>query len=142
MPSNISDVKIFQSLPLSETSKKVSKADQKINSVITRIRQGKTIKDGCRFYSWFLGFFTQRLWGLLFLKSLRSKIKVNHDTCIHCNKCVEVCPMKNLRLENGKIMQNGVCTWCYRCINSCPQRSISLLTKKAPRFQYIRKDYN
>ena len=142
MPSNLTDVSIFKNLPLSQTGPKVKKADEKIEKVIKMIKSRKKIKDGRRFYSWFSGFFTQRLWGKLFLQSLRSKIKIDHDACINCNKCVEVCPVTNLRSENGKIEQNGICTWCYRCINTCPKQAITLFTKKAPKVQYIRKDYN
>lgn len=142
MPSNLTDVNIFKNISLGESGPKIKKADEKIKKTVLRIKSGKHIKDGRRFYSWFSGFFTQRIWGILFLRSLKSKIKVNHNACINCNLCVDNCPVDNLRFENGKIEQNGNCTWCYRCINSCPTKAITLFTKKAPKVQYIRKDYN
>jgi ferredoxin/flavodoxin len=142
MPSNLVDVKFFKNIPLSEADAKVKKADQKIERTVLKIKSGKTIRDGRKFYSWFLGFFTQRVWGILFLKPLRGKIKINHAKCIQCGICVNICPMDNLRLENGKIEQNKICTWCYRCINSCPEKAITLFTKQTPKVQYIRKDYN
>lgn len=142
MPGNLTDVSFFKVIPTEASMPILKKADKKIDNVIKRIRKGKYIKDGRRIYSWFLGFFTQRVWGKLFLQSLRGKIKINHDTCITCKKCIQVCPMDNLYLEDNMIKQHGMCTWCYRCINSCPEKSISLFTKKPPKVQYIRKDYH
>lgn len=142
MPSNLTDVSLLKNLQVEETNSIVKKADKKIDDSIKKIRTGKYMRDGRKIYSWFLGFFTQRLWGKLFLQSFREKIKINQDTCITCKKCINVCPMNNLYLEDNIIKQRGNCTWCYRCINSCPEKSISLFTKKTPKVQYIREEYN
>ena len=44
--------------------------------------------------------------------------------CIHCGKCVEVCPLKNVSLENGHPKWNGHCTMCMACYHHCPVNAI------------------
>lgn len=46
------------------------------------------------------------------------------DACIHCGKCVEVCPLKNVTLEEGRPKWNGNCTICMACYHHCPVNAI------------------
>ena len=46
------------------------------------------------------------------------------DACIHCGKCVEVCPLKNVTLEDGRPKWNGNCTMCMSCYHHCPVNAI------------------
>ena len=46
------------------------------------------------------------------------------DGCIHCGKCVEVCPLKNIILEDGRPKWNGNCTMCMACYHHCPVNAI------------------
>lgn len=46
------------------------------------------------------------------------------DQCIHCGKCVEVCPLKNIVLEEGRPKWNGHCTMCMACYHHCPVNAI------------------
>lgn len=46
------------------------------------------------------------------------------DKCIHCGKCVEVCPLKNITLEEGRPKWNGNCTMCMSCYHHCPVNAI------------------
>ncbi len=142
MPNNISDFFIFKILPLEKTEKIILEANRSIENIVKKIKSGKTIKMGRRFYSRILGFTIQRGISRPFFKKLRKRLYINHDKCILCNKCVDVCPMKNLYLEDNLIKTKNICTLCYRCVNTCPTNAISLFTKKAPNTQYIRDEYN
>ena len=44
------------------------------------------------------------------------------DTCIGCGKCVELCPLNNIHLENGKPVWGK--THCMACICYCPKEAI------------------
>jgi NAD-dependent dihydropyrimidine dehydrogenase PreA subunit len=46
------------------------------------------------------------------------------DACIHCGKCVEACPLKNITLEDGHPKWNGNCTMCMSCYHHCPVNAI------------------
>lgn len=142
MPSNLVDINLFPNKPIEKTDKKVIKADAKIKKVAENILSKKTIKDGRRWYSWGLGYFVQRAHGKRLLKKLRSRVKIDQEKCINCNKCVDACPMDNLYNMDGIIEVRDKCTLCYRCVNLCPTKSISIFMKKKPKVQYIREDYN
>ena len=46
------------------------------------------------------------------------------EACIHCGKCVEACPLKNITLEEGRPKWNGHCTMCMACYHHCPVNAI------------------
>lgn len=46
------------------------------------------------------------------------------EGCICCGKCAKVCPLKNIRIENGKPKWGGNCTHCMACICKCPSQAI------------------
>lgn len=46
------------------------------------------------------------------------------EACIHCGKCVEACPLKNVTLEEGRPKWNGNCTMCMSCYHHCPVNAI------------------
>ena len=46
------------------------------------------------------------------------------EACIHCGKCVETCPLKNITLEEGRPKWHGHCTMCMGCYHHCPVNAI------------------
>ena len=46
------------------------------------------------------------------------------ENCISCGKCVNVCPLKNVSIENGKPKWGDNCTHCMACICKCPKEAI------------------
>ena len=46
------------------------------------------------------------------------------ENCVSCGKCVNVCPLKNIRIENGKPKRGYHCTHCMACICKCPKEAI------------------
>ena len=49
---------------------------------------------------------------------------VAEDTCIGCGRCVSVCPMDNIILENGKALIGNNCATCLACFHWCPVEAI------------------
>ena len=48
------------------------------------------------------------------------------DKCAHCQKCVNICPTKNITVKDGKIKFGKHCLMCQRCIQLCPKNAIKM----------------
>ncbi len=58
-------------------------------------------------------------------------VSIDRDTCIGCNKCVNLCPMKILKLDESKkviVTNEKICDAAYGCIRICPVGAISKKT--------------
>lgn len=54
------------------------------------------------------------------------------SNCCCCQKCVNVCPVSNLSVEDGKLVikdANG-CLHCLRCVVTCSQKAINFTSSK------------
>jgi ferredoxin len=49
---------------------------------------------------------------------------IAEDSCIGCGRCVQVCPMNNITLENGKAFIGNNCSTCLACFHWCPVEAI------------------
>lgn len=81
-----------------------------------------------------------------YIKNLNQSLMVSEDRCAHCNKCVKICPVKNISELNGKISFGENCIACMRCYHQCPTKAInitekSLDTKKWRRFSGIYREF-
>ncbi len=55
------------------------------------------------------------------------KVQVNLDLCNGCGRCVEVCPVEAIRLENGKaVVDVYACNGCGACIPECEPGALDL----------------
>ena len=46
------------------------------------------------------------------------------ESCTLCGKCVERCPVRNVRREGRQIRFGNDCIWCMRCVYGCPEGAI------------------
>ena len=60
------------------------------------------------------------------------------ERCRHCGLCERICPVQNIRLENGKPKWQHRCEHCVACIHWCPQEAIQYgnKTKERRRYRY------
>jgi MinD superfamily P-loop ATPase len=58
------------------------------------------------------------------------------DKCALCGKCVKVCPLGNIHIEDGKVKWGGACEQCMACIQWCPSEAINFADKTAKRKRY------
>ena len=51
--------------------------------------------------------------------------KIDENKCVHCNKCLKVCPM-NVEVNNeSRRRKNGTdCILCYECTKKCPVKAL------------------
>lgn len=61
------------------------------------------------------------------------------DQCISCGKCVGVCPLKNVRMKDGKPMWKENCTHCMACISRCPAEAIEYGKRSVNKPRYVCK---
>ena len=57
------------------------------------------------------------------------------DSCIACGRCAEVCPTRNIRIED-KPQWGGDCTLCLACIHHCPAQAIQMGEHSKKRGRY------
>ena len=72
-----------------------------------------------------------------FHKGARTNFKVT-DACVSCGKCVQVCPVGNITLKDGKPVFGNKCELCVACIQWCPQKAIigGKATGTSPRYHH------
>lgn len=56
--------------------------------------------------------------------------------CTSCGQCVKLCPVNNIRLEDGKPVWGGNCTHCMACICGCPSECIEYKNASRKRRRY------
>lgn len=128
MPDCIGDVKILKK-SLDENRKTVVKAEQKMDTAISKIKNGKYPKEGLNFFYRIAGLFGQRLYFGRKAKRYYTKIKADNDKCVKCGLCATVCPMSNISIEDNVVFKNK-CTMCYRCFSKCPKQAITIIGKQ------------
>ena len=129
MPDSIGDEKALKRT-LVQNQELVRKAEQKIEASAQKLKDGHPSQDGMGCLNHLAGLFGQRLYFCSKTKAYSDKLKIDKNRCIRCGKCVSLCPMKNISLENGNTVSGGKCTMCYRCVNFCPTQAITLLGKR------------
>lgn len=55
------------------------------------------------------------------------RVKNDQSKCVHCGRCVRVCPMDVDMLSNSRSRANGTeCILCLKCVEECPRGALSL----------------
>ena len=64
------------------------------------------------------------------------------DSCIGCGTCVQVCPMSNISLTEGKALIGDDCATCLACFHWCPVEAIIMSKQEGieRRFKYHHPD--
>ena len=120
MPENYSA--LFPTPTLTKALKTIHKAEGVIDQIVAYIRNGESLPQPVitfqdRITSGIVN-------GLFYPLFVHAKKFYATAACISCGKCVNVCPTKNIRLENGKPVWGKSCTHCMACICRCPKEAI------------------
>jgi ferredoxin len=65
-----------------------------------------------------------------------------NDNCTGCGICKEVCPVKNIEMENKKPKYSHHCEQCLACIQFCPQKAINYKNVTQNRRRYTNPEIN
>ena len=53
------------------------------------------------------------------------RVHCNEDQCVHCGKCLRVCPMNVEVNKESRRRKNGTeCILCYECTKACPAKAL------------------
>lgn len=61
------------------------------------------------------------------------------EDCIRCGKCVDLCPSRNITMQEGKIVFGQSCVACLGCYHRCPRKAIRYKNRKK-RDRYFHPD--
>ncbi len=129
MPDSISDEKVLKT-SLEKNRRLVTESEEKIKKAVQKLQMGKPPQEGLGPFSHLAGLFGQRLYFYNKTKRYTDRLTIHSKKCIGCGKCIKLCPLKNIVMENGIARSGDQCTMCYRCINHCPKQAITLLGKR------------
>jgi len=145
MPNNISNTAFLKEVSQEKMEAKIAGAEAKMLVACANIKAGIVNRRGFSPFSKFLGKFQGVPWqrksssvGLV-AGSMEAKIATSvrvDRRCTTCLICIDVCPVKNLGLKNGRIDHNNDCVGCFRCVNQCRSKAISVMGKRKPKWQY------
>ena len=128
MPDSVSDYR-----PINNTREKnlevIKAAEEKARKAAEDIKAQRFPREGLSGIDHVVGLLGQRLWFYNKTTGYTDKLKIS-DSCVGCGMCARLCPMGNLKIENGRAVAGKNCTMCYRCISSCPKKAMTLLGKE------------
>ncbi|MDD3739077.1 MAG: EFR1 family ferrodoxin [Lentimicrobiaceae bacterium] len=52
------------------------------------------------------------------------------EKCTDCGKCIRICPVNNIKYENGEIIFGDKCVACLSCYHRCPEKAIQYKNKR------------
>jgi len=68
-------------------------------------------------------------------KSFSKKYGADPSKCNSCGICVDLCPVRNISMENGTPRFGDNCIVCTRCLNYCPENAILIGGKSRSQYK-------
>lgn len=117
----------------------LSRSEKKIDRVITIIKEKKGTKQINA--ALLKALYGNSENGKVFLEKARKNFLVNDkkftvDGCNSCGICEKVCPVQNIKLENGNPVWQHQCEQCMGCIQWCPKGSIHIENSDRKRYHH------
>lgn len=127
---------IAAKMPAEDKIKKfLDDAEPQMDEIAAAIKEEKPIKktDKCFLAGLKSGFINNQ-----FNKYATSDKKYfANQECIGCGLCEMVCPVNNIKLQDGKPTFSGSCIACYSCIHRCPKAAINIGNKTQKHGRYL-----
>jgi ferredoxin len=107
-----------------ERDKILAAAGWQIREIAKKIETCEPVRPGLSLFSSLLYLLTYRL----FARSVRTSDKnfSVSDACTSCGTCAKVCPVHNIRMEQGRPAWQHRCECCCACLHFCPVQAIDL----------------
>ncbi len=115
MPENYT---LFITPPKQYNKMSLNSAEKKLKRIINDISNDKIHLPKKRRTKHRLYYSNKPNWHLI-----AENFSVN-EKCTVCGKCVKICPVGNIALNNGVVQFGNKCTACLGCYHRCPQKAI------------------
>lgn len=120
MPENY--IALFKTPDKNEALKIIEQAQQSILNTIEYIRSDLSFPEPeITFKDKLNSSFINTIFYPMFVHSKKFYVT---EECISCGKCENICPLGNIKLQNGKPNWGENCTHCMACICRCPKEAI------------------
>lgn len=106
MPDCIGDEKILKNTR-EDNCRQIKQTNEKIVLAVGKMKEGNPPKEGLNLLYHIAGLFGQRLWFYGKTATYNKKPNVSIEKCISCGRCVTLCPMKNIVVDNGKAVSSA-----------------------------------
>ncbi len=109
----------------------LKKVPSRIKEIVFSINSGEK-----RIFNKNVFYFTNSIWekNKKNLASMAKDFSVS-ENCIKCKKCIKVCPMNNIEMQEEKIVFKNNCCACLACYNQCPVKAISYKNKEVKQYK-------
>ncbi|ABS54865.1 4Fe-4S ferredoxin, iron-sulfur binding domain protein [Methanoregula boonei 6A8] len=99
-------------------------ADAQLKEAAGRIKKGEQVPPGFSPFAWLMHAATYRF----FSGSVHAGDKDFSVSCActSCGTCAKVCPVGNIRMEQGRPAWQHHCEFCCACLHFCPVEAIDL----------------
>ena len=132
MPENY--IAMFNAPEKDEVKQIIQKAEPDIMMAARKIKDNQSFKKPRHtFYDRFMSSAVNPIFYAAFVKADAFQAD---DKCVGCGKCEKICPLNNIKLENGKPVWGKNCTHCMACICHCPTEAIEYGKKSVGKPRY------
>lgn len=123
LPSNHITNKSHKEIDEAEIRKRIKTSLQKAESAAETIKKGSAFKNRHIFVLEY--FITVPVAPVLCYLNQGTKEFRAKENCLSCGKCVNLCPMNVISMQNGKpVWLKERCSHCMSCIQNCPVEAI------------------
>ncbi len=102
------------------------KADKSLERVVMQIVDQRNDTSACESSGFWKHVGTPIGWW--FMKNVMGNgtLTVDSNLCIGCRSCARLCPVQNIRMENGLPKFGKDCAVCLSCVRWCPKHAIKM----------------
>lgn len=106
--------------------------EQNINRTVLEIKEHKTNSFGIYTFANLIA----RSFSPALKPDCDKKFTISDD-CTGCGICEKVCPVKNIKIADGKPTFSGKCEHCLGCIHACPKQAVNWSGKTEGKQRYL-----
>ena len=129
MPENY--ISLFHAPEADEAVAIIRASKLQVESIAHQISSGHSLQDSYEGPA--MPAFLYKLFYRMFVHDRKFRVK---DNCTGCSACASLCPMVNIRMQNGHPVWLGNCTQCQSCIAVCPEDAIEFGARTRGKCRY------